>query len=334
MNHKLIELNSLFENINNENKIGNNILFNHLISFVATHIDGMVNRYGKQKVINELSGDGINESTNVITHIIEVGTLYFIIESENKINLKLLNPIAIFLNKIISVLLREKGLNYETNSQYFSERALQILLERINLHIANSYQPAHSSIAEYYDGLYLNNLFYFTDANFIAYKKSKLTNNGYDSFSDMSQINIGEFNFNSNKVEVWENGVSIYKNKLSTNIKFSILGNNLISINIENTNLFPFINNTFKFYTQISISSRLMLLNIPLDNSYDNNSLANTRNLLRMLSWQNNDPVNHFENILNENQPYCCSLFYKSNKLNRVGFTTNSPLRLIEFDLQ
>jgi hypothetical protein len=77
-----------------------------------------------------------------------------------------------------------------------------------------------------------------------------------------------------------------------------------------------------------------MLLNIPLDNSYDNNSLENTRNLLRMLSWQNNDPVNHFENILNENQPYCCSLFYNNNKLDRVGFTTNSPLRLIEFDLQ
>ena len=91
---------------------------------------------------------------------------------------------------------------------------------------------------------------------------------------------------------------------------------------IKGDGLYGVLASEFKFELFLTSKERLMLLNIPQSQSKDTKGLKILRTFL---------PVVHSQILLEEFQPYCCSLFYKGGNLSKISFSINSPETLVEF---
>lgn len=134
-------------------EIINQINFENLDNFVNTLISGYVSKRGEKVVRREIQNDSQSDTSNFLTHIIEVGSLIIIHESNlisNNIDDNEITTIAVSLSLNISIATTLKALDlFDLDTiVYYAFEALETLFPRILEHINNSS----------YDNNYINGL--------------------------------------------------------------------------------------------------------------------------------------------------------------------------------
>ena len=135
------------------NEIINQINFVNLDDFVNKLISGYVSKRGLEVVRREIQKDSQSDTSNFLTHIIEVGSLIIIQESNLISNNKDINEattVAVSLSLNISIATSLKALDlFDLETiVYYAFEALETLFPRILDHINNSH----------YDNNYINGL--------------------------------------------------------------------------------------------------------------------------------------------------------------------------------
>jgi hypothetical protein len=117
--------------------------FDALDNFVSMLVTIFLNRKGKDIVKEELSADGLSETTTFLTRMIDVGTVQFL--SENKLisfnvnkNHDLAIVTAIAINISMATVLQAQGADELGGNIFFSIDAVYGLIERVMNHIKNS----------------------------------------------------------------------------------------------------------------------------------------------------------------------------------------------------
>ncbi len=134
-------------------EIINQINFVNLDDFVNKLISGYVSKRGIEVVRREIQKDSQSDTSNFLTHIIEVGSLIIIQESNLISNNKDINEattVAVSLSLNISIATSLKALDlFDLETiVYYAFEALETLFPRILDHINNSH----------YDNNYINGL--------------------------------------------------------------------------------------------------------------------------------------------------------------------------------
>lgn len=134
-------------------EIINKIDFENLDSFVRWLITSYVSKKGAKFVEIEIQNDNDSETSNFITHIIEVGSLLLLNENNlisNNSDDNEIATIAISLSLNISIATSLKSLNlFDLDTiVYYAFEAIETLFPRILKHIENSLN----------DNNYVNNL--------------------------------------------------------------------------------------------------------------------------------------------------------------------------------
>lgn len=125
------------------NEIISQINFDNLDNFVNNLILGYVSKRGKDIVRKEIQDDSQSDTSNFLTHIIEVGSL-IIIEESNLISSNTDNnelaTVAVSLSINISIATSLKSLDlFDLDTiVYYAFEALETLFPRILNHINNS----------------------------------------------------------------------------------------------------------------------------------------------------------------------------------------------------
>jgi hypothetical protein len=135
------------------NEIINQINFVNLDNFVNNLISGYVSKRGVEVVKREIKNDSQSDTSNFLTHIIEVGSLIIIQESNllsNNIDNNEITTVAVSLSLNISIATSLKSLDlFDLDTiVYYAFDALETLFPRILNHINNSL----------YDNNYINGL--------------------------------------------------------------------------------------------------------------------------------------------------------------------------------
>jgi hypothetical protein len=117
--------------------------FDNLDKFVNLLVSGYVTKHGEIVVKREIDEDSQSDTSNFLTHIIEVGSLKLLLEN-NLMNIKIsqleLAILAVALGIDISMATALKSKNvYDLDSKvYYSFEALERILPRIDSHVANA----------------------------------------------------------------------------------------------------------------------------------------------------------------------------------------------------
>lgn len=129
--------------------------FNRLEKFVDILLNGIIKKYSKQKVEQEIEMDKPDsEISTFLTHIIEVGGLKII--SENKLPIASQDQIvltalvvSLALNVSLSNELQAKGVYRAQTPQYYHPKALQLIIARLVNHVIQS-DPESEERFEYW----------------------------------------------------------------------------------------------------------------------------------------------------------------------------------------
>jgi hypothetical protein len=141
----------------------NSINYDVAENLVSSLVSLIIKKYGQENIKFEIDyGDPSSTINNFFTHIIEVGALTVI--SESQINVKEINNfkeiivlVSISLNYCLAARLKESDLFDKNLIHYYSIEVLQIIMGRIN----NSIQRALDyslGFDAYADGMLKNNL--------------------------------------------------------------------------------------------------------------------------------------------------------------------------------
>ncbi len=148
----------------------------------------------------------------------------------------------------------------------------------------------------------------------------------YDTFEHLKQLNIQEFTFKPNRYEIWKDGQKIDFGRTSTNItavkKETFNGTKAI-INFNDSDLFSELSSQNEFDLFLTQKDRLQLLKIPSSGNGDSNSA------ITILKMTIGATRKHMD--FQENQPYCCNLFFQDARISKITFSHSSPEKLIEF---
>jgi hypothetical protein len=321
--------------------------------FVYEHIKGLIINYGLENCrLAILLDDETNEIYLTIQYIIEVGGSLllsristFIDFNQEKRN-AFYNIISSLLNRSLYYYLMTYNLHSSTNLEYFSPKSLSIITNRLEEHFFWASQM--SSYVEYSNEMYLKYLQFLIGfnelkwINFISDRDLKL-----NKFGDLCELKYGEFNFTARKLLIWKKGEIIYQNEVIYSITNNIINNTLnkvfISPSLENLRLSVYgdidiknkintsecisilkniINNTSYYYSMIKINDRLMLLNMPINSQDVNvNGIKTLINQYNVKYYPDFISLNSKDSSLDVDMPYCCSLFYKKNKLEAISFS-------------
>ena len=126
------------------NGVINQINFENLDNFVNLLITRYVSSRGIEVVKREIENDSKSDTSNFLTHIIEVGSLIIIQESNllsNNIDNNEIATVAVSLSLNISIATSLKSLNiFDLDTiVYYAFEALETLFPRILNHIDNSH---------------------------------------------------------------------------------------------------------------------------------------------------------------------------------------------------
>ncbi len=126
------------------NGVINQINFENLDNFVNLLITRYVSSRGSEGVKRQIENDSQSDTSNFLTHIIEVGSLIIIQESNllsNNIDNNEIATVAVSLSLNISIATSLKSLNiFDLDTiVYYAFEALETLFPRILNHIDNSH---------------------------------------------------------------------------------------------------------------------------------------------------------------------------------------------------
>lgn len=138
------------------------------------------------------------------------------------------------------------------------------------------------------------------------YQRLSSTQSEYDIFSSQYKIAMAPFVFSPKKLNVWSEGRIVKTEELQDCQIQAKVGKSIYTqeeytiVYVEGDRLYSVLASEFKFELFLTSKERLMLLNIPQSQSNDTKGLGILRSFL---------PVVHSQILLEEFQPYCCSLF-------------------------
>jgi hypothetical protein len=119
--------------------------FAKLDKFVQLLVAGFVSRKGQNTVKKEIDADSTSETSNFLTHIIEVGSLKILAEnnlinSDGNNNEQALVVVALAMNISMATALKSKNVYNWDTPVYYDMSSLMTIFNRIATHIDNAIQ--------------------------------------------------------------------------------------------------------------------------------------------------------------------------------------------------
>ena len=127
--------------------------FDNLDNFIKLLVIGYITKHGEIVVKREIDEDSQSDTSNFLTHIIEVGSLKILLENNllnidsSRLELAIL-AVALGIDFSIASVLKSKNVFDLESKVYYSFEALERILPRINSHVFNAKD----------DNLYIKNL--------------------------------------------------------------------------------------------------------------------------------------------------------------------------------
>ena len=117
--------------------------FSYLDNFIKLLISGYITKYGEIIVKREIDEDSQSDTSNFLTHVIEVGSLKILLENNllnldtNRLELAILS-VALGIDISMATVLKSKNV-YDLDSEvYYAFDALERILPRIDSHVVNA----------------------------------------------------------------------------------------------------------------------------------------------------------------------------------------------------
>jgi hypothetical protein len=117
--------------------------FSYLDNFIKLLISGYITKHGEIIVKREIDEDSQSDTSNFLTHVIEVGSLKILLEN-NLLNLETkrlelaILSVALGIDISMATVLKSKNV-YDLDSKvYYSFDALERILPRIDSHVVNA----------------------------------------------------------------------------------------------------------------------------------------------------------------------------------------------------
>ena len=126
-------------------KFVDQINFDKLDKFVSMLVAGYVSRRGQNTVKREIDADATSDTSNFLTHIIEVGSLSVLIDnnmitSNTNENEGALVTVAVAMNISMATALKAKNIYSWDTPVYYDMPSLQTIIGRITNHVAYAMQ--------------------------------------------------------------------------------------------------------------------------------------------------------------------------------------------------
>lgn len=147
----------------------------------------------------------------------------------------------------------------------------------------------------------------------------------FDRFKALARVEKFDFTFVTSRYEVWMNQKKVKYDKVVTTIVGKVIpydDSSKVKVFVNIPELSQELADNTIFDIFVSQTDRLQLLIIPEITATDCNGLVAVRTVF--------GPSMKSKNFA-KNEPYCCSLFFKDSKLNKVTFSFSNPGKLIEF---
>jgi len=121
----------------------NKINFDNLDKFVQMLVSGYISRKGQKTVKIEIDADEISDTSNFLTHIIEVGSMQILMENnmitlDGNENEGSLVSVALAMNIALASSLKLKNVYDWDSPVYYDMPSLQTIFSRIAVHINNA----------------------------------------------------------------------------------------------------------------------------------------------------------------------------------------------------
>ncbi len=125
----------------------NKINFGNLDKFVQMLVAGYVSRRGQSVVKREIGADSTSDTSNFLTHIIEVGSLKVLtdndmIGSDRNKNERALITVGLAMNISMASALKSKNVYDLDTPVYYDMPSLKIIFDRIASHVGKTWQDS------------------------------------------------------------------------------------------------------------------------------------------------------------------------------------------------
>lgn len=146
----------------------------------------------------------------------------------------------------------------------------------------------------------------------------------YDNFEPLNELKMFPFDYKFSKYELWEKGNIIKQGQNNGEIIAKVINytKEQMNIEIDNNKIPNFIKSEMIFDKLITSVDRLQLLIIP------ENPPSNNRGIMIFKSFFGSTRANK---SFNENEPYCCNIFFINKKIDNITFSFSNPERLLKY---
>lgn len=148
----------------------------------------------------------------------------------------------------------------------------------------------------------------------------------YDTFEPFKQLDIQEFNFKPNRFEIWKGGKMIdsgITNDVIRATECETENGNGALITVNDSELFQLISHENYFDVFMTSKDRLQLVKVPSSGNGDEN--------MGITMFKMTVGATRSHTDFQDNEPYCCNLFLKEGKIDKITFSFSNPEKLIEF---
>ena len=150
----------------------------------------------------------------------------------------------------------------------------------------------------------------------------------FDQFPPFKSALIADFEFRPQRYEVWQNGQKVESGKTTSTIQADVRGRLNqgaadILINAEPAVSIIHMRKNSVYDICITAGDRLQLLTIPKE--------ENQNECVGLAMCRTNLGATRDKKDFAADEPYCCNLFLKNGRIEKITFSLNHPEKLIEY---